>query len=255
MSNLPVNAPPVAPVVEPVVAPVVEPVVVAIPSPAAPGAPGEKTKFAGKYDSVEALEAGYAEAQRVISSRTVQSFADLTTKIGGPIEEVVATYIADGKLSIAQTAAFQSAGIGADLAERIVAGEANRIRVAQYQVEEVKTQVAQVAGGKAQQDAVLNWASNNLLKGEIEGLNARLNDPTTSVSAMRELMFMHQKSHGTVGSRPMVEGMTPPAEANGYESADDVINAMRMVRKQGYVDEATKRKLSNTPQKFMQGNN
>lgn len=246
MDNQPTNdIPPVEPVVDATV-------VASIPPPST-SPPVEQRKWAGKYDSVEALEAGYAEAQRVISSRTVQSFGDLTAKIGGPIEEVVATYIADGKLSLAQTTAFQNAGIGADLAERIVAGEANRIRVAQYQVEEVKTQVAQVAGGKAQQDAVLNWASNNLLKGEIEGLNARLNDPSTSVSAMRELMFMHQKSHGTVGSRPMVEGMTPPAEANGYDSAGDVINAMRMVRKQGYVDEATKRKLANTPQKFIEG--
>ena len=252
MDNQPANdIPPVEPVVDATVVASIPP-----PSTSPPSAPPtEQRKWAGKYDSVEALEAGYAEAQRVISSRTVQSFEDLTTKIGGPIEEVVATYIADGKLSLAQTAAFQNAGIGADLAERIVAGEANRIRVAQYQVEEVKTQVAQVAGGKAQQDAVLNWASNNLLKGEIEGLNARLNDPSTSVSAMRELMFMHQKSHGTVGSRPMVEGMTPPAEANGYDSVDSVVNAMRMVRKQGYVDEATRRKLANTPQNFMQGMN
>lgn len=216
----------------------------------------EQRKWAGKYDSPEALEAGYAEAQKLISQRTVSSMDDLTSRLGVKMDDVVANYITDGgKFSEQHKQSFANAGIGEDLARRLVEGEVSRIQVAQYEVERVKNEVAAVAGGKAQQDNILNWAANNMLKSEIESFNTRLNDPNQSVSAMREIAFMHQKAVGSGNARPLVQGMTPPAEVEGFDSVNAVINAMRSVRKQGYVDETTRRKLANTPKNFIQGMN
>ena len=212
-------------------------------------------KWAGKYDSPEALEAGYAEAQKMISQRGLTSFDDLSQRIGMSIDEMTVTYLTDGKLNIAQVEAFEKAGISKDLAARLIEGEASKVKVMQHEVEKVKTEVAAVVGGKAQQDAVLNWAAGTMVKSEIEAFNQKLNNPQTAVSAMRELSFLHTQAVGSGNTRALVQGMTPPSEVQGYGSVNEVVRAMSMVRKQGYVDESTRRRLASTPKNFMQGMN
>lgn len=212
-------------------------------------------KWAGKFDSPEALEKAYAEAQALIGSRRIDSPEALAEKAGIKLEELTTAYLADGKLPVAAVEALEKAGIGRAFAERIVQGEAARVKYAQGEVERVVQQVTDIAGGAVQRDTVLNWAASNLPKAEIERMNGRLNNPEEAVSAIRELMFMHQQAVGSGKARPLVSGIAPVADAPGFTSSDQVVQAMAAARRQGYLDEATRRRIANTPNHILQGIN
>lgn len=212
-------------------------------------------KWAGKFDSPEALESAYAEAQKLIGQRRIDSPEALAEKAGVKLEELTTAYMADGKLPLAAVEALEKAGIGRAFAERIVQGEAARVRYAQGEVERVVQQVTEIAGGAVQRDTVLNWAASSLPKADIEKMNSRLNDPAQAVSAIRELMFMHQQAVGAGKARPLVSGIAPVAEAPGFTNSSQVVAAFAAARRQGYLDEATKRRLANTPSHILQGIN
>lgn len=212
-------------------------------------------KWAGKFESPEALEQAYAEAQKLIGQRRIDSPESLAEKAGVRLEELTTAYLADGKVPPAALQALEKAGIGPAFAERIVQGEAARVRNAQVEVERVVSQVTDIAGGQVQRDTVLNWASSNLPAADIETMNRRLNDPAQAVSAIRELMFMHQQAVGAGKARPLVSGIAPVAEAPGFSNPAQVVAAFAQVRLQGYMDESTKRRIANTPTHILQGIN
>lgn len=230
-----------------------------IPSTPAPAAaPSESPqiapkKWAGKFENPEALETAYAELQKKLGERRVESPEQLAERAGIKLEDVTTAFLADGKIAPHHIAALDKAGIGAALAERMIQGEAAKIRFAQAQVQQAVSDVTNLAGGAAQRDNILNWAASALPKAEIERLNQSLNDPTKAVSAMRELMFEHQRAVGAGKAQPLVQGMTPVASSPGFGTVDEVVSAMTRLRRQGYVDEDTKRRLANTPQHLVQG--
>jgi hypothetical protein len=49
--------------------------------------------------------------------------------------------------------------------------------------------------------------------------------------------------------------MAPVADAAGFSTSDQVVAAFAAARRQGYLDETTKRRLANTPQHILQGIN
>jgi hypothetical protein len=212
-------------------------------------------KWAGKFESPEALEQAYAEAQKLIGQRRIDSPEALAEKAGVKLEEMTTAFIADGKIAPAHLEALDKAGIGRALAERLIQGEAARVKYAQSEVDRVIGQVTEIAGGATQRDTVLNWAAASMPKGDIETMNRRLNDPSQAVSAMRELMFMHQQAVGAGKARPLVQGMAPVAEAPGFSTSDQVVSAYAAARRQGYMDEATRRRIANTPMHLLQGIN
>jgi len=209
--------------------------------------------LAGKYKNIEDLEKSYLEAQRQIHQRTIENIESLTQRTGINLEETTNAYLESGQLPIAAIEAFAKAGIGKGMAERIVQGEAAKIRLAQNQVEAAISDVTNIAGGATQRDNVLNWAAGALPKGDVERLNARLADAAQAASAMRELMFMHQQALGAGKARPLVAGQVPAAVVAGFGSINEVVQAMARVRKQGYVDEETSRRLANTPRNYIEG--
>ena len=212
-------------------------------------------RWAGKFESPEALEQAYTEAQKLIGQRRIDSAESLAEKAGVKLEELTTAYIADGKLPQAAIDALEKVGLGRSFAERIVQGEAARVKNAQAEVERVVSKVTDIAGGAVQRDTVLNWAAASLPKADIESMNKRLNDPGQAVSAIRELMFMHQQAVGSGKARPLVSGMAPVADAAGFSTSDQVVAAFAAARRQGYLDETTKRRLANTPQHILQGIN
>jgi len=209
--------------------------------------------LAGKYKSVEDLEKSYLEAQKQLHQRTIESIDTLTQRTGINLAETTNAFMQSGQLPLSAVEAFAKAGIGRAMAERIVQGEAAKIQLAQSQVESAITEVTNIAGGQAQRDNVLNWAASSLAKGDVERLNARLADATQAASAMRELMFLHQQAIGAGKARPLVSGQVPAAVVSGYSSTTEVVQAMARVRKQGYVDEETSRRLANTPRNYIEG--
>lgn len=209
--------------------------------------------LAGKYKSVEDLEKSYLEAQRQIHQRTLDSIDVLTERTGINLAETTNAYMESGKLPIAAIEAFAKAGIGQAMAERMIQGEAAKIQLAQSQVQSAITEVTNIAGGQAQRDNVLNWAAGSLAKPDVERLNARLANPSQAASAMRELMFLHQQAVGAGRAQPLVQGQVPAAMSPGFGSTAEVVQAMARVRKQGYVDEETSRRLANTPRNYIEG--
>ena len=222
-------------------------------APTEPAAQIAPKKWAGKFDSPEALETAYAEAQKLIGQRRVDSPEQLAERSGVKLEDITTAYLADGKIAPHHLQAMEKAGIGAQMAERLIQGEAAKVKFAQSQAQQAVADVTNLAGGQAQRDNILNWAAGALPKDEIARLNASLNDPTRALSAMRELMFEHQRAVGAGKAQPLVQGMTPVASTVGFSSVDDVVSAMSRLRKQGYVDEDTKRRLANTPKHLLQG--
>jgi hypothetical protein len=210
-------------------------------------------KLAGKYGSVEDLEKSYLEAQQRLHARTIDSIDTLAERTGINLAETTNAYMESGQLTLAAIEAFAKAGIGAAMAERMIQGEAAKIQLAQTQVQTAINEVTNIAGGQAQRDNVLNWAAGSLSKTDVERLNARLADPDQAPSAMRELMFMHQQAVGAGKARPLVAGQVPAAMSPGYGSTAEVVQAMARVRKQGYVDEETSRRLANTPRNYIEG--
>jgi hypothetical protein len=210
-------------------------------------------KLAGKYGSVEDLEKSYLEAQRRLSERTIDNVETLTQRTGINLAETTNAYLESGQLPLAALEAFAKAGIGAGMAERLIQGEAAKIQLAQTQVQTAINEVTNIAGGLAQRDNVLNWAAGSLSKPDVERLNARLADPSQAPSAMRELMFMHSQAVGAGKARPLVAGQVPAAMSPGFNSTAEVVQAMARVRRQGYVDEETSRRLANTPRNYIEG--
>ena len=210
-------------------------------------------KWAGKFENPEALEQAYAEAQKLIGQRRVDSPEALAERAGVKLEDITTAYLADGKIAPQHLEAMEKAGVGRSMAERIIQGEAARVQLAQTQVQRAVDDVTNLAGGAAQRDTILNWAAASLSKDDIARLNSRLGDPSHATSAMRELMFMHQQAVGSGRAAPLVQGMTPASMAPGFSSVDEVVSAMSRSRKQGYVDEHDRRRLANTPQHLLQG--
>lgn len=210
-------------------------------------------KWAGKFENPDQLEKSYQELEKKLGERRVDSPEQLAERAGVKLEDITTTYLADGRIAPHHLAAMEKAGIGAQMAERLIQGEAAKVKFAQTQVQQAVSEVTNLAGGQAQRDNILNWAAGSLPKDDIARLNARLGDPSQAVSAMRELMFMHQQAIGAGKAQPLVQGMTPVAMAPGFSTPSQVTQAFAQVRAQGYMDEDTKRRLANTPMHILQG--
>lgn len=210
-------------------------------------------KWAGKFENPELLEKSYNELEKMLGQRRVDSPEQLAERAGVKLEDITTAFLADGRIAPHHLAAMEKAGIGPQMATRLIEGEAAKVKFAQSQVQQAVSEVTSLAGGQAQRDNILNWAAGSLPKDDIARLNVRLGDPTQAVSAMRELMFMHQQAVGAGRAQPLVQGMTPAAMAPGFSTPSQVTQAFAQVRAQGYMDEDTKRRLANTPMHILQG--
>lgn len=210
-------------------------------------------KWAGKFESPDQLEKSYQELEKKLGERRVESPEQLAERAGVRLEDITTAYLADGQIPPHHLAAMDKAGIGPQMAERLIQGEAAKVKFAQTQVQQAVSEVTNLAGGQAQRDNILNWAAGSLSKDDISRLNDRLADASQAVSAMRELMFMHQQAVGAGKAQPLVHGMTPVAMAPGFSTPSQVTQAFAQVRAQGYMDEDTKRRLANTPMHILQG--
>ena len=71
--------------------------------------------------------------------------------------------------------------------------------------------------------------------------------------AIKELLYDYRVVAGRGVATPMVHGNAPPATSAAFGTVEEVIEAMGRITKQGYVDEATKRRMSVTPKHLFQG--
>jgi len=207
-----------------VVPPVPEPIV--LPS----EAPKEKL-LAGKYKTVEELEKGYNEIQKLVSGKKpAEPITDPATTPLAPTAEAAVDkagldmavlnkeFSDTGALSEASLKALEGVGISKEVVDTYIAGQ-------EALVAQAVGKVHALAGGKDSFDAMISWASINIPEGDQQAFNTSMagdfNSQKLAVDALKARYV------AATGSNPKVivgEGASPSVQ--GYESRAQMVADM-----------------------------
>lgn len=208
----------------------------------------------GLYATVEQAELAYNDLQKLISrgaakpaatpaadpkapamqvpdpSAPLPDDADITAllaSVGLTRDQVWTQYTQHGILTDEQYAALRTKGVTRKMVNDHLAGEASLGR----EIQQVRSQAADLAGGQDQLDALLSFGSTLPAK-MIASINARLADKDLCLAAVRELAAEHQQAVGAGKAQPLIQGGVAPAQASaGYDNATEYLAAARKVRK------------------------
>jgi len=218
------------------------------PDAAAPKPVEEETpaKLAGKYDSVEELEKGYAELQKKLGNQDKPDEAPATEeakdkslqidKADGDNPDVDAAkeavenagldfdsysneFAEKGELSEGTYEALEKAGIPKDMVDQFIAGQ-----------KAVGTQVynsmMEAAGGEDAYQGMLSWAADNYADGEIDAFNAAVDSGDLNASRLA-ISGLKARFDSSEGSEPsLTGGNNTPTSGAAYESWAQVTAAM-----------------------------
>jgi len=206
-----------------VVPPVPEPIV--LPS----ETPKEKL-LAGKYKTVEELEKGYNEIQKLVSGRKPDADPATTTpdpaataeaavaKAGLDMAVLTKEFSETGALSEGSLKALEGVGISKEVVDTYIAGQ-------EALVAQAVGKVHALAGGKDSFDAMISWASINIPEGDQQAFNTSMagdfNSQKLAVDALKARYV------AATGSNPKVivgEGASPSVQ--GYESRAQMVADM-----------------------------
>ena len=208
----------------------------------------EPAKFAGKYESVEELEKGYAELQKKLSGQeeTTEEVSDSTEEttptnaseiygeyIGSRLDEAGVDYQGmntkwqeTGKLEDDDYTALEGAGFSKDMVEAYLDGVQYRAeqdsQLAAKEVAAIKNEF----GGEQVYTEMIQWAAANLDKGEVDAFNSMLK--TSNPHQIRIAVAGIQAAYMNNAAREpkLVGGRTPRAAATKFESTAQVVAAM-----------------------------
>jgi len=208
----------------------------------------EPAKFAGKYESVEELEKGYAELQKKLSGQeeTTEEVSDSTEEttptnaseiygeyIGSRLDEAGVDYQGmntkwqeTGKLDDDDYKALEGAGFSKDMVEAYLDGVQYRAeqdsQLAAKEVAAIKNEF----GGEQVYTEMIQWAAANLDKGEVDAFNSMLK--TSNPHQIRIAVAGIQAAYMNNAAREpkLVGGRTPRAAATKFESTAQVVAAM-----------------------------
>jgi len=208
----------------------------------------EPAKFAGKYESVEELEKGYAELQKKLSGQeeTTEEVSDSTEEttptnaseiygeyIGSRLDEAGVDYQGmntkwqeTGKLEDDDYKALEGAGFSKDMVEAYLDGVQYRAeqdsQLAAKEVAAIKNEF----GGEQVYTEMIQWAAANLDKGEVDAFNSMLK--TSNPHQIRIAVAGIQAAYMNNAAREpkLVGGRTPRAAATKFESTAQVVAAM-----------------------------
>ena len=215
--------------------------------------------YAEKYQSVEDLEKGYMELQQKFSAAR-PSTHDMTIEgvmdaAGLSAEDVVTNFNNDGQLSDNQYSALSNLGFSRQVVDEYLQGRKAVAQNGEYALDTMRRNAEELAGGKEQLEGLLNWASNHYKENpeEIDRLNERIQDPQQYKSVIKELMWDWKIETGRGSTHQLVQGDRMPETSAGFTNVDDLVAAMKRVHDSGRMDEATKRRIANTPNHILQG--
>lgn len=216
----------------------------------------EELLLAGKYKSVEELEKGYKELQAKLSqgkpepddtveeveeggeepeagpeSRSAQEiYGDL---VGSRLEEAEINFSdmnsrwqESGELTTDDYSQLDQAGFNKEMVDAYLAGlnyqAAKDSALTMQQINEVKASV----GGEAEYAAMVEWASKNLSKEEVEAFDSMVNTQPLSTIKLATA-GIYSKYTGANGREPkLIGGRTPRSEGDVFESTAQVVEAM-----------------------------
>jgi hypothetical protein len=235
---------------------------------------GEQPQLlAGKYKSVDDLEKAYKELQTKLSQGRAEepaeepgeepaeesdeaeeeqpagnareTYGDL---IGGRLEEAGVDFksMSDrfsqaGKLDDGDYDQLAQAGFSREMVDAYLTGLNYQItKDSQLATQEVAA-IKQQYGGDAGYAAMIEWASSNLPKGEVDAFNKVINSQPLDVVKLA-VAGLHAKYSESVGREPkLVSGRAPKSSGEKYESTAQVVAAMSDPRYQS--DPAYRRKV------------
>ena len=208
----------------------------------------EPAKFAGKYESVEELEKGYAELQKKLSGQeeTTEEVSDSTEEttptnaseiygeyIGSRLDEAGVDYQGmntkwqeTGKLEDDDYKALEGAGFSKDMVEAYLDGVQYRAeqdsQLAAKEVAAIKNEF----GGEQVYSEMIQWAAGNLDKGEVDAFNSMLK--TSNPHQIRIAVAGIQAAYMNNAAREpkLVGGRTPRPSTTKFESTAQVVAAM-----------------------------
>lgn len=214
----------------------------------------EELLLAGKYKSVEELERGYKELQNKLSqgrqepdeateeveegeaqsepeSRSAKEiYGDL---VGSRLEEAEIDFSdmnsrwqQSGELDADDYSQLDQAGFNKEMVDAYLAGlsyqAAKDSALTMQQVNEVKASV----GGEAEYSAMIEWASKNLSKEEVEAFDSIVNTQPLSTVKLATA-GIYSRYTGANGREPkLIGGRTPRSDGDVFESTAQVVEAM-----------------------------
>ena len=207
-------------------------------------------KFAGKYESVEDLEKGYAELQKKLGSQEEGDKPEVSESkeeeaapanaseiygeyIGSRLDEAGVDYQGmntkwqeTGKLEDDDYKALEGAGFSKDMVEAYLDGVQYRAeqdsQLAAKEVAAIKNEF----GGEQVYNDMITWAAGNLDKGEVDAFNSMLK--TSNPHQIRIAVAGIQAAYMNNAPREpkLVGGRAAKADTTKFKSTAQVVAAM-----------------------------
>ena len=204
--------------------------------------PKEEPKlYAGKYESVEALEQAVVEQQKVIGKKQLEDIASPFEAAGIGFDNAVQRVANGGALTDAEFAALKDNGISKGVAERLLSTEADNVnlKAAKAQAERERAGI-DVFGSVENANTAIEWARDNLPQNTKDVLNTM---PSNEAAEMLRTIMQSQgvefTGEGSVDEGGNVATPEPkfitggkPATtpAGGFRSADELRAAQNEAR-------------------------
>ena len=187
--------------------------------------------LAGKYKSVEELEKGYLEAQKMLGSQTAEEPQQEAEEPATEQSETLtflnnasAEYAEKGELS-AETMSKLTEMSSEELVSAYIASQANSQQGQDLTDGQVKS-IQQSVGGEEQYQALVNWAGQNLDTESIEAFDTLVETGNAKAIqlAVAGIYQMYEAQNGSDGQ--MITGKAPSTSGERFRSQAEVVAAM-----------------------------
>jgi hypothetical protein len=191
--------------------------------------------LAGKYNSVQDLERGYLEAQKMLGNRDTQDEVvdnevdDTEYEVSDYLNAAAAEWSENGELSeetMASLVEMSSEDLVAAYIETQANSQGGGVELDASQVRSIQDTV----GGEAQYDALVGWAGENLDDSSIEAFDALVESGNVKAIelAVAGLYSMYEAQNGSDGQ--MITGKAPSSRGDRFRSQAEVVAAMSDAR-------------------------
>ena len=228
-----------------------------IPEDAQVGDQGETARsYADKFTSVDDLEAGYKSLESKLGERSQQGTMDIDQLLASmelDTAQVNANWAADGRLTDEQYAKFANGGWSRFIVDQYMNGQIAIARNGQYAQEGMLRNAQNLCGGEDEWQGLRRWAAMNVPEERLTELNKRLGEPAHYEGAIKEMLWDYRIATGAGSGGSLLSGQAMPNTSAGFADSNEMVNELRRVKDQGYVDAAFKKRMANTAPHVVQG--
>jgi len=231
--------------------PTIPPAIPAATPPETPAVAPGKGLFAGKYETVEAMERGYKELESKLGqAKPAEAAAPATpaatgepmtipapavpadeaadldvngilSKAGIHPRDVAEQWDANRRLTDNQYAALSKAGHPKRLVDSYLEGQYAAHTLRKQEQGRMRGEAAALAGGEAELANLLGTAASFVPADELDDIRERLADPKRFKGAIRDVLHHHTAHVGAAGSGSLVQGGTAPSSAGAIETPSE----------------------------------